>query len=112
MKKISDEAMAILANLIECADAWDRDVCLLDNITAGEISDTCKDVLQVTSMSGSRGCEPNRQNDNKVGQKMIRKIFCFFGFHKYETRVWTKVGTKDMTERVCIYCEFSPTWIR
>jgi hypothetical protein len=45
--KVSDKAESVIRQLLECADTWDRDACLLGNITAGEISDTCKEILQV-----------------------------------------------------------------
>ncbi len=47
MVKVSDKAESVIRKLLECADTWDRDARLLGNITAGEISDTCKEIVQV-----------------------------------------------------------------
>jgi hypothetical protein len=47
----------------------------------------------------------------------IHMIYCWFGFHEYEERIWR--GSKNnnnerfnITERICIYCKYSPTWER
>lgn len=44
--------------------------------------------------------------------RILRNLSCFAGVHRYRRRMWARVGTWSMFERVCIRCGDSPTWER
>ena len=43
-------------------------------------------------------------------QLFSTRILCLFGFHKYETKTWAKIGSRIMTNEVCVRCKYSPDW--
>lgn len=44
---------------------------------------------------------------------MFRRILCFFGIHRYEEKIAIIIDCNhNIYERVCVFCNYSPTWNR
>lgn len=47
MKQKLTETLRVITEMRICAVTWQRDACLMGNVTAGEIADTCEEVTNL-----------------------------------------------------------------